>query len=466
VDAVLNWVWQGIVVATALILMLRAIEGAHANVRYVVCSVALLIVLIIPALWLLSATGDVPQYPAQSTVGPVVSVPATRWTSTAAMLGLWLLWAGAQSLRVSTALISLRRARQACRPFPTDVERRLRHWMRVRSEPRSARLVVSGDIGRAAVLGCGTPIIAVAPALIERLSADELDYVIIHEWAHVQRRDDLVSFLQLAIRIVAGWHPAVWWIDRRLRVEREVACDETAVAIGGSVKSYANCLVKLSDLSAATPVLLAAPGVLTAGSLRYRLTRIVSDRPFSSRIWSRGLGTAAVAALLTLAAGICSFELFATVTTPQAPAQTMTISTPLTRFYMSPIPKAEETRTKSAVAPRRDAHDVARAPSQTREILPVEVSSLSPQIAQSDERGDRIEVETPEAVATDASTVAGDAPMPSAVAPPANVAQAESRSPWVAAGEAGVAIGRGSRTAGVATAGVFTRFARRIAGSF
>jgi beta-lactamase regulating signal transducer with metallopeptidase domain len=471
-DAVLNWVWQGVVVAAALFLMLRAIEGAHANVRYIVCSLALLIVLTIPALWSLSSTSDVPQYAAQSSVGPVVPVPATPWTSTAAMLGLWFLWASSQGLRVSRALIGLRRARQTCRPFPTDVEPRLRHWMRVRGEQRPARLVVNDGVGRAAVLGCGTPIIAVAPALLERLSADELDYVIIHEWAHVQRRDDLANLLQLGIRVVAGWHPAVWWIDRRLQVEREVACDETAVAVTGSAKSYATCLVKLTDLSAVTPVSLAAPGAVTAGSLRYRVTRIVSERPFSSPIWSRGLGTAVVAALLTLAAGIGSFELFATVMTPQTSAKTMTISAPLEpiptrRLNMNPVPKAQETRTKSAVAPRRDMPGAPRGLFQTTEISPVEVSSLWPPIVQSHEGGDQqAQVETREAVAADASTVAGDAAIPDAVAPPASDPQADSRSPWVAAADAGVSIGRRSRAAGVATAGVFTRFARRIAGSF
>ena len=225
-DTVLNWVWQGVVVAAALFLMLRALEGVRANVRYIVCSLALLIVLTIPVLWSLSSTSDESQYTVQSSVGPIVSVPAAPWASATAMLGLWFAWMGVQGFCVSKALIGLRRARRACRPFPTDVEERLRHWVDVGKEQRRACLMVSDRVGRAAVLGCGTPIIAVAPALIERLSADELDSVIIHEWAHVQRRDDLATLLQLAIHVVAGWHPAVWWIERRLQIEREVACDE------------------------------------------------------------------------------------------------------------------------------------------------------------------------------------------------------------------------------------------------
>ena len=63
--------------------------------------------------------------------------------------------------------------------------------------------------------------------------------MLIHEWAHVQRRDDLVNILQIVVRIIAGWHPALWWIDHRLHIEREIACDEITVAVTGSPKAYA-----------------------------------------------------------------------------------------------------------------------------------------------------------------------------------------------------------------------------------
>jgi beta-lactamase regulating signal transducer with metallopeptidase domain len=69
-----------------------------------------------------------------------------------------------------------------------------------------------------------------------------------HEWAHVQRRDDIFNVLHVLVRLIGGWHPALWWIERRLHVEREIACDEVTVAFTGSPKSYAECLVKLSSL--------------------------------------------------------------------------------------------------------------------------------------------------------------------------------------------------------------------------
>ena len=137
--------------------------------------------------------------------------------------------------------------------FPSQLESVLPHWRRVRRDGRRATLVLSDSVTTAAVLGWGSPMIAVAPSLVRTLDADELDRVLIHEWAHVQRRDDLVNILQIVVRIIAGWHPALWWIDRRLHIEREIACDEITVAVTGSPKSYAQCLMKLASLRGTPP---------------------------------------------------------------------------------------------------------------------------------------------------------------------------------------------------------------------
>ena len=164
------------------------------------------------------------------------------------MMVAWTAWAGVYTVRFVWAMVALRRARARSRAFPTHVESLLSHWRHVRDEGRRPSLVLSDAVTTAAVLGCGAPVIAVAPSLVTTLDADELDRVLIHEWAHVQRRDDLVNILQVFVRVVVGWHPAAWWIDRRLHVEREIACDEMTIEVTGSAKSYAACLVKLAGL--------------------------------------------------------------------------------------------------------------------------------------------------------------------------------------------------------------------------
>ena len=248
-DAVLNWLWQGGVVAIVAAGTLHLLDRARAAVRCLVCWAALLVIVVLPLVSLAMAAAS-PVAPAASNAAAILTVPAAWWTSSALIAGAWAVWTGIYGIRLAHAIVVVRRARARCRPFSPPVES-LGYWRRARHTGRPARLVLSDRVNAAAVFGCGAPVIAVAPTLIARLDADELDRVVIHEWAHVQRRDDLANIGQLLVRAVAGWHPAVWWLDRRLSIEQELACDETVVAVTGGAKSYASCLVKLASLRAA-----------------------------------------------------------------------------------------------------------------------------------------------------------------------------------------------------------------------
>jgi bla regulator protein blaR1 len=308
-DDLLNWLWQGSVVAGASFIMLRVLEGAHANVRYVVCWAALLLVLVLPAF------PSLPFTPAPADVLPVtrndaiVSLPDTWWTSSPAMVVVWMAWASVGAVKFVSAVVALRRARRQSCAFPPRVESILCHWSRVRCAGRQATLVVSDAVTTAAVLGCGRPMIAVAPSLLTTLDAEQLDRVLIHEWTHVQRRDDLGHILQIVVRTVVGWHPAVWWLDRRLNIEREIACDEVTVAITGSPKSYAACLMTLANLKGSAPAMNAAPAVFTMSGLRARVTKILSPHPWIAPVWARTIAAAIVVALCLLSAGVGGLRL-------------------------------------------------------------------------------------------------------------------------------------------------------------
>ncbi len=117
------------------------------------------------------------------------------------ILAAWMVWASIQLVRFVSAIAAIRRARARSRRFPPHLESGLPHWSRIRSEGRRATLVLSNSVTSAAVLGWGAPMIAVAPSLVRTLDPDDLDRVLIHEWAHVQRRDDVMNVLQVAVRI-------------------------------------------------------------------------------------------------------------------------------------------------------------------------------------------------------------------------------------------------------------------------
>jgi beta-lactamase regulating signal transducer with metallopeptidase domain len=467
-DAVLNWLWQGSVVAAVSFVLLFALQRAGANVRSAVCWAALLLIISLPALPPLSSstTPAAAFLPAQTDA--VVSLPDAWWTSTLMILALWMVWASIQLVRFVSAIVAIRRARARSRRFPPQLESGLPHWSRIRSE-RRATLVLSNSVTSAAVLGWGAPMIAVAPSLVRTLDPDDLDRVLIHEWAHVQRRDDVVNVLQLAVRIVAGWHPALWWIDRRLYLEREIACDEVTVAITGSPKSYAECLLKLSTLRGTPRPMQTAPAVFTSSGLRARVVKIVSPHPFIAPLWSATLAALTIVALCLTSVAVGGLTLVEATAfaPPLVSARTLTPN----HASDSPAPVAPLTSdTKTARAPRRvPARSSSSSPrgAKKEQLSPVPERAPEPTAPPPPDQPKAVDATRPAAADPEsAATVTLELPSVPHTDQAPQVTAEPPRSPWTAAAAGGVAIGRKSKDAGVATAGFFTRFARRVAGSF
>jgi beta-lactamase regulating signal transducer with metallopeptidase domain len=460
--------------------MLHLLERARANVRYLVCWAALLLVAALPVLsWLTSpghhdASGVAPS-------GAVVSVPDAWWTSFAVMLFPWTAWVGIQTVRFVRAMVALRRARSHSRAFPMQLESLLPHWAHVRDTGRRPALVLSEAVTTAAVLGCGAPVIAVAPSLVTTLDPDELDRVLVHEWAHVQRHDELVNLLQVLVRVMVGWHPAAWWIDRRLQIEREIACDEMTIELTGSAKSYAACLLKLAGLRGGGRTALAAPAVLMASGLRARVTRIVSRHAFIAPLVSRSIATAIVSVLCLVSISVGGLTLVESTVLALPFDSLQAISSRLEGIAPIPMPDSPvPSQVESAPSPGQTATSV---PSARRPIAeePTPVTATAATAGEQRTPAPESAVDATELPAT-AEAGADEAPDAAAViastsTPMPQAPVDDSRAIWSVAADGGTAIarksadggsavGRKSKEAGVATAGFFSRFARRVAGSF
>jgi beta-lactamase regulating signal transducer with metallopeptidase domain len=467
-DVLLNWMWQGSVVALALVLTLRLLTRVRANVRYGVAWAALLLVMALPAIPRLLPDTTHAEALAAAPAPAIVSVPDAWWTSSAVLLAVWAVWAVVHTARLARDLVALRRARAASRPFPAHVESCLTHWSRVRGRGRRPSLVLSESMTAAAVLGGGAPTIAVAPSLLTALDPGELDRVLIHEWAHVQRRDDIVHLLQILIRIVAGWHPAVRWIERRLHLEREVACDELTVALTGSPASYAACLVKLATARGPERMPLAAPAMLRASGLRARVTRIVSQRAFMAPVPSRSIAAAGVAALGVLALGVSGVRLVE----PALLALPLHALPIVSDTFPDPTPAAQPARPRRAQPATRPAATAVAAVGSQRVTDPAAPAPGIPAAAAVDEPAAPNPL-SPAPTTPQPADASHDAPAPVTApvaveavhTPPASAGESD-RSPWGEIADHGTAFGRKSKDAGVATAGAFTRFARRVAGAF
>ena len=482
-DFIAHWLWQGCVVTVVTLVILRFLDRVPSRVRYLVCWVAFSAVLLLPLMSAVSpAVSPLPVVVVTSAVSPPLpSVPDTS-TWAPVLLAMWGFWLFAHAGQVAVATLAIRRVRARCTPFPPTLERRLRHWAQVRNRGRSTHLIVSDTVRAAAVIGCRSPLIAVAPALIQHLTADELDRIVIHEWAHIQRRDDVANVAQLTGRMLAGWHPALWWLDRRLQAEREMACDEMVVALTGSSKAYAACLVKLAGLALVRRGPLPALGVLSPAHLATRVQRIVSYKCSAAPAWSRTVaGTATVLLVgVSVAIGLFRFEEAVVVSSPLAATRAVTHSTPIQAAIDVPAPIAVApvsgaARPQSAGATRPQSVDrnrrrgEASRPRQAASTSNRASSSTTPAIASTTVSDTPLENTTP-SPSPDLPDVeaSADASPPEALLPATSLPPPPEQrvGPWAATADAGVSLGQYSKKGGLGTAAFFTRLGKRLAGSF
>ncbi|MGO9258021.1 MAG: M56 family metallopeptidase [Bryobacteraceae bacterium] len=151
-------------------------------------------------------------------------------------------------------------------------------------------------------LGFWRPAVALPDALAAQLSGSELEAVLAHELAHILRRDNLWAAVAHAIVSVFWFHPLVWWIERRMLEEREIACDELVLERGTHPEVYLSGILKVCRMAFG-----GAEGYAGANgsSLEIRMERIMSAnvvRPSQLRRAATG-ALVAMATLFPLAGG-------------------------------------------------------------------------------------------------------------------------------------------------------------------
>jgi uncharacterized protein (TIGR03435 family) len=150
------------------------------------------------------------------------------------------------------------------------------------------------------VVGCLRPIVVLPIAAMSQLNAAQVEAILAHEIAHVQRHDYLFNLMQTLAETLLFYHPAVWWLSGRIRDEREHCCDDVAVAVCGDPVSYATALAELDAWRSGAFGIAAAA---TGGSLLNRVRRIlhveVSDDSRAAS-WTVASVVAAMATALTL----------------------------------------------------------------------------------------------------------------------------------------------------------------------
>jgi beta-lactamase regulating signal transducer with metallopeptidase domain len=496
VDALANWLWQGSAIALAATAILRPSRRISATTRYQIWWITLFLVLALPILSVQRPASSFQPEPAHSYASEAAaeagagSVPGSTswkleagswkvppWTG-ALLVVVWLATATISLSRTAVAVVALRRLKRLARPFPEAGEARLPTWLVLRALGRPTRLVVSDHIHAAAVLGLTSPSIAVAPLTIAALDDLELDQIVVHEWAHVQRRDDLARLAQRVIVALAGLHPAVWWIDRQLSLERETACDDWAVQATGSARGLAVCLTKLAALPGRPSHSVVVPSALSS-ELTARVVRLLDRQRNTSTMRAFGPPMLVAPVLGALALTVASVELVVTSRVgPDAPPVARPSST--SAFSSEVVTPSVRSRRELATGrselprlvppkPRASADPEARGAAQRRPSgsQASAASAILPQDRRQQQDQDIApraagEGQVEELPGTLVSSEIVPAPADAVVA----AGSSKNATPWGAAAQAGVTVGSRSQQAAVATAGFFTRVSKSIAGVF
>ncbi|MGI4719369.1 MAG: M56 family metallopeptidase [Janthinobacterium lividum] len=298
--ALIDFLWQGLLVGWAAALLLAAMRKARPQARYAVACGALLLCAALPlagavqrlvqaeagavtTLLPLAVAGEAAAGAAQP-----VALDAGRFAGWEAALqerlGLvvlfWSIGAGLLALRM---LLGLAWVRQHSRPgrYRADPAWQARldvlaHRMGI------ARRVTLGLVDGVAdtfvspvTAGWWRPVVLVPAALVSGMPPQLLEALLAHELAHVRRCDYLVNLIQSAIEILLFYHPAVWWLSNRIREEREQIADDVAASTLGEPRRLALALSEL-DLFQFTPQF--TPPLAPAahgGNLMSRIKRLV-----------------------------------------------------------------------------------------------------------------------------------------------------------------------------------------------
>jgi beta-lactamase regulating signal transducer with metallopeptidase domain len=346
--ALLHLLWQATIVAGILAAVLALVPRQAATTRYAAACAALTLVFVMfigtavrsydPGARPIAAVAQ--QDPAQasqtipitlSDIPKLIAATATAsWreqalnavaTARRSLPSIVALWLAGVVLLSSRLLLSFLHARRLARRGTSEAgvqwQRAAKRISDALGLRRAVRLLESAAVEVPSVLGALRPVILLPASTLTGLTPDQIEMVLAHELAHIRRHDFLINLLQAFVETLMFYHPAVWWMSRSVRIERENCCDDLAVAVCGNPIQYARALTRLEELrGGALPVVVAANG----GSLLDRIRRIATGRAESTSASARWAAAVVMFVVLGIAIAVPSLPALAQRDDPPAKA--------------------------------------------------------------------------------------------------------------------------------------------------
>jgi beta-lactamase regulating signal transducer with metallopeptidase domain len=359
----LHFIWQGAALAALTYAVMALCRSA--SVRYAVGVGTLMLMLAAPVASFFVLRGQDESAAMALSSEQIVAAPAsTPWmargnriateTQNAPVYFLWLVeawFAGVVllSLRSLGGFVVVERLRRKESTLvPQQLQELCLSLQRRMGLHRVVRYCESLRLEAPAVAGWIRPVVLLPVTAIIGLSEEELEAVIAHELAHIQRHDAFVHLFQIAVETLLFYHPAVWWLGKRIRAEREHCCDDVAVG-ACSPLAYVSALARMAEWKAAPQLVMAA----NRSPLIERIARLLDakQRPAKS-FRAANLGACVVCLLTALVAGSAFFSNVHRVQAQTPP----TIEAPKPAAAI-PTPRANTARSTSATSDDRQRPD-------------------------------------------------------------------------------------------------------------
>jgi beta-lactamase regulating signal transducer with metallopeptidase domain len=256
----LHSIWQGMIAAALAGIILWGTRHSSARTRYNLLGFLLLLSLLTSGITFYTELGD--------TAAAIANAPGPDIDAATAVLPqhpgqliiqymdqhaywfmmLWALIFLVKCIRLLSGFYYIHRIKRInIQPVPAQWEEtliRLSHSLGIQ---KAIRLLESGIVKTPVTIGFFKPVIFLPLGLLAQLPADQVETILLHELAHIRRKDYLVNILHSFTETIFFFNPAFLWISARLREEREACCDDIVVAHTPHKATYLHALVAFEE---------------------------------------------------------------------------------------------------------------------------------------------------------------------------------------------------------------------------
>jgi beta-lactamase regulating signal transducer with metallopeptidase domain len=379
--SLLHFLWQGAALAA---LAAAAIALARkASTRYAIAVVALISMVAAPAATYFVLHQSEPAFttfpqtaaPAIAQVASLAARRAVTTTTASRFLSGGLLTAFVELWFIGVLLFSLRTAggfflvarlrRRDSKPMNSELLALSREMQNRLGITRAIRYCESIQLDAPAVVGWFRPVVLLPLSALTGLTELQLRAVIAHELAHIRRLDAFFNLFQVAAETLLFYHPAVWWLSKRIRTERENCCDDVALSVCGNPAEYARALALMEEWRVAPSFAMAA----NRGPLASRVARLLGLTEKGSSL-NAGVAFGVLCLAAALLAGNALFGLVRSASAHSFPTQQPNANRDGVIVVTAPRPAPQPRPTAKSSSSSSSTSTETSAQSKTQDAAP------------------------------------------------------------------------------------------------